>query len=344
MVAPGAPAYRGGMSSYTRISHPSSPPGFSSARVVPALAAALVLVLGCDPAPDDHPPDLDIDHEHDVVTVNGVEIHYVIAGEGDPVVLLPGWPQTWYQWRHVIPELAERYTVIAPDMRGMGDSSRPDGGYDKKTLAEDIHALVEDLGYTEVAVVGHDIGGMVAYAYASLYPDEVTRVAILEAPIPSDIFFQLPAFSPQGGIWWFGLHALPDLPEALITGRERIYAEWFFQNLAVRPEVFTEADIDVYARAMSQPGALRAGFEYYRAFYQDIEDNRMFAAQPLSMPVLAAGGAGATGMLIADMLQPLAEDVTPLVIEDSGHWIPEEQPDLLLEHLVPFLAGTADTP
>lgn len=328
-----------GMKSYTLSfanSLSGSNPAYPRARAM--LVAALLCASACDEAESTSTPELGFAAEHVTAQVNGVDIHYVIAGQGDPVVLLPGWPQTWYQWRHVMAALAQDYTVIAPDLRGMGDSSIPVGGYDKKTMAEDIHALVQDLGYSTIHLVGHDIGGMVAYAYASMYPDEVATVAFVDSPIPGELFYQLPALSPQGGIWWFGLHSVPEMPEELIAGREDVYLTWFFQNLAFRPEVFTEEVMKVYVEAASRPGAFAAGLNYYRTFPQDIEDNAVFAETQLTMPVLAVGGAMSTGDLIANMLQPLATDVTPAVIENSGHWVPEEQPEALVTELRALLS------
>ncbi len=176
---------------------------------------------------------------HHTASVNGIQMHYVIGGHGDPVVLLHGWPETWYEWRHVMPALAKNYTVIAPDLRGLGDSSKPLTGYDGKTLAEDIHQLVTQLGFKTIFLVGHDIGSFVVYPYAAEHPSEVKRLVIMEVPPPD--------FFPPGVVpWWFPFHQTPDVPEALVQGKEMTYLSWFYQNLAYNPAAITQADINEY--------------------------------------------------------------------------------------------------
>jgi alpha-beta hydrolase superfamily lysophospholipase len=166
---------------------------------------------------------------HHTTSVNGIQLHYVIGGQGDPVVLLHGWPETWYAWHHVMPALAKNYTVVAPDLRGLGDSSKPLTGYDGKTLAEDIHQLVTQLGFKTIFLVGHDIGTQVAYSYAAAHPTEVKRLAVMELTIPG--------FAPAGRmpLWWVIFHQTPDVPEALVQGKEMMYLSWFFHNLAYNP-------------------------------------------------------------------------------------------------------------
>lgn len=269
---------------------------------------------------------------HHTARVNDILLHYVIAGRGDPVVLLHGWPQTWYEWRKIIPALAERYTVIAPDMRGLGDSSKPVAGYDKRTIAHDIYQLVRQLGFERIFLVGHDWGGPVAYAYACAHPADVRKLVILDIGIPGAGFEQAMAFRPRS-IWHVQFHYVPDLPEALITGRERVYLTWFYRT-AYNPTVITEADIDEYVRCYSAPGALRAGFEYYRAIFTDAEHNTENAKTKLRMPVLALGGERGFREMALRSMQQLAENVRGGVIEHCGHWIPEERPDYLTEQLL----------
>jgi pimeloyl-ACP methyl ester carboxylesterase len=270
--------------------------------------------------------------EHHTARVNDVRLHYVIAGQGDPVVLLHGWPETWYQWRKIIPSLAERYTVIAPDMRGLGDSSKPQTGYDKRSVASDIHELVQQLGFERIFLVGHDWGGPVAYAYAAVYRDAVRRLVILDAPIvkSTEELARL-----QGLFWHLSFHAVPDLPEMLVTGRERAYLSWFYRN-AYDPSAISEEDVDEYVRCYASPGGMRAGFEYYRAFPTDALHNAEHARTKLDIPVLALGGQQSLGTMALDAMRDLAGDVRGGEIERCGHWIAEEQPEYLTQQLMEF--------
>lgn len=268
--------------------------------------------------------------------VNGVRLHYVTAGSGDPVVLLHGFPQTWYEWRRVIPALAERFTVIAPDYRGAGHSSRPAAGYDKRTMATDIRELVRHLGFDRVAVVGHDIGLMVAYSFAAGHPEATSKLVVVDAPLPGTKVWDRISVDPR--VWHFAFHGVRDLPEVLVAGREREYLTFFFNARIYNTAAFTPDDIDVYVRAYAEPGAMRAGFEVYRAFEQDVRDNRELMRRRLTMPVLAIGGEHSTsGPLVEQMMREVADDVTGVVVPGSAHWVPEENPDFLLEHLMGFL-------
>ncbi len=274
---------------------------------------------------------------HHTAELDEVRLHYVTAGSGkSAVVLLHGWPQTWWEWRRVMPALAERYTVVAPDMRGLGDSSCPQGGYDKRTVAEDIWRLVTGvLGHRRFFLVGHDWGGPVAYALATAHPEAVRRLAVLDVVIP---FGSPDALTWGGKRWHHGFHWVRDLPEALVTGRERLYLSWFYTNLAYNPAAITPEDIDEYVRAYSQPGVLRAGFEYYRATPRDIADNNEAMKTTLPMPVLGLGGSGGKGRgtQVVENLRVLADDVRGGAIDDCGHWVPEEQPAVLARELLAF--------
>jgi len=275
--------------------------------------------------------------QHGYADVGEVLLHYVTAGAGEPLVLLHGWPQTWYEWRRVMPALAQHFRVVAPDLRGLGDSSRPPGGYDKRTMAEDIWRLLSDhLGIERFCLVGHDWGGPVAFALAMAHQEAVRRLAILDVVIPGDGG----DFSQGGRRWHHAFHMTGDLPEALVTGRERIYLEWFYRNFAWRPDAIGEAEIAEYLRTYSVPGALRAGFALYRALPQDRADNAAAVARgKLKLPVLAVGGGRSfgRGAEVEQSLRRVAEDVTGTIVPDCGHWIPEEQPQLLLDALLPFL-------
>ena len=276
---------------------------------------------------------------HHYADLGDVMLHYVTAGDGPPAVLLHGWPETWYEWRHAIPTLAERYSVIAPDLRGLGDSSRPAAGYDKQTVANDVWRLVHDvLGHSRFLLVGHDWGGPTAFALAAAHPDAVEKLAILDVVIPGDGG----DFSQGGRRWHHAFHMTLDLPEALTQGREDIYLRWFYRNFSWRPDAFDEATIAEYLRTYTQPGAMRAGFAFYRALPQDVAANRALleAGFRLPMPVLAMGGArtGARGR--ADeperSMRLVAEHVIGDVAPDSGHFIPEEQPDYVAAKLLDF--------
>ena len=277
---------------------------------------------------------------HRYAELGEVLMHYVEAGSGVPLLLLHGWPQTWYEWRHVIPELSRRFRVIAPDLRGLGDTSRPADGYDKRTIATDLWRLMHDhLGHESFHLVGHDWGGPTAYALAAAHPEAVRRLAILDVVIPGD---GAEGFSQGGRRWHHGFHMTPDLPEALTYGRERSYLGWFYRSFAYRPDAIGEPDLQEYLRTYAQPGAMRAGFAYYRALPRDIADNQETIGRgKLTMPVLAMGGAKAWGRggEVAESLRRVAVDVTGDVVADCGHFIPEERPDYLAERLLSFLGS-----
>ena len=273
--------------------------------------------------------------EH-TATVNGVSLHYLQAGSGDglPVILLHGYAETSHMWRPLMPKLAGTHVVIAPDLRGAGQSSKPDGGYDKKTLAQDIHALVTSLGYPKVRIVGHDIGLMVAYAYAAQYPDEVDRIVLMDA------------FLPGVGDWthvWllrdlWHFHFYGETPLKLVDGRERIYFEHFWNDFAAdRTHSVPDADRQFYAKEYARPGGMRAGFEYFKAFEQDAKDFAGFAKTPLHMPMLVLSGEKAGGQFLIDQAKMVDTDVDGVIIKDSGHWLMEEQPAQTMSALVAFL-------
>lgn len=275
-------------------------------------------------------------HQH--ADLGDVRIHYVTAGSGFPVVLLHGWPQSWYEWRHVMADLSDTWRVIAPDLRGLGDSSRPLDGYDKKTVGDDIWRLLQRLGIDRFHLVGHDWGGPTAYAIAAAHPEAVRRLVILDVTIPGD---GSPNISQGGRRWHHAFHQTPDLPEALVAGREDLYLGWFYRNYGARPDAIPDADIAEYLRVYRQPGALRAGFSYYRAIPRDITDNAAIAQQfKLPMPVLALGGDSGwgRGMGVVDSLRRLAVDVRGGVVAQCGHWMPEEQPRELIHQLRAFFA------
>lgn len=274
---------------------------------------------------------------HGHADLGDVRLHYATAGEGPAVVLLHGWPQTWRMWLGVIPGLAAAgYRVVAPDLRGLGDSSRPEGGYDKKTLAEDVWRLAHEvLGEERLFVAGHDWGGPVAFALAAQHRDAVRRMAIFDVPVPGDGTPVM--FSNR---WHHGLHWEKDLPEELTAGREEVYLRFFYRTFGARPDAVPEEAQREYLRAYRQPGAMRAGFALYRATPQDVADNEAFLAGggKLRMPVLCYGGplGRGRGSAAIESWRRVAEDVRGGVVEGCGHWIPEERPDWTLEQLLAF--------
>lgn len=277
--------------------------------------------------------------KHHYAEVGEVMIHYVTLGKGPPLVLLHGWPQTWFMWRDIIPRLAPHYSVIAPDLRGLGDSGRPKSGYDKKTVAQDIAALMKKLGHDRYRVVAHDWGGPVAYALAAQFPERIRAMAIFDAPVLGD-----------GGPvehhnrWHFGFHAIPGLPEALTKGRVDTYLRFFFRFGGARPDAISEEAQAEYVRAYSKPGAMTAGFNYYRAVPQDIADNTVFRQSAmLQMPILVYGGDPATrgrGLTALDSWRRVGVSVSGGVAENCGHWIPEERPEWAAGEVLRFFRAT----
>jgi microsomal epoxide hydrolase len=278
--------------------------------------------------------------EHRFATVGGVRLHFVSGGkaDGDVVVLLAGFPESWFAWRKVMPLLANTFKVIAPDLPGQGDSDRPAAGYDTKTLATTVHGLLEQLGTKRYFLAGHDVGAWVAYPYAALFGDEVLGLALLDAGIPGVTLPDALPTDPERAwrTWHFAFHAIPDLPELLITGREREYLNWFLRRKAANPEAFSEADVDEYLRVFKKAGGLRAGLTYYREASLSAQQNRELSTTgKLSPPVLALGGDQGWVDMVSP-LRPLAEDVEGGAITSCGHFLPEEQPTVVARELVTF--------
>ncbi len=266
--------------------------------------------------------------------VNGVRLHYLIDGKGSPVVLLHGYTQTSHMWRPLVPLLTQRHTVIVPDLRGAGGSAKPGSGYDKKNMAVDIHELTSSLGFDRVIIVGHDIGLMVAYAYAAQFPQATERVVLMDAFLPGignwkDVWL-------MRDLWHF--HFYGDVPLALVKGRERTYFEHFWNDFAADPKhSVLEADRRIFAKAYAQPGGMRAGFEYFKAFSQDASDFEQFSKTKLSMPVLVLTGEKASGQFLIEQARLVATDVKGVVIKGSGHWLMEEARDQVIPQLVAFI-------
>jgi pimeloyl-ACP methyl ester carboxylesterase len=264
-------------------------------------------------------------YQSQTTDVNGVTIHYLRAGNGKtPLVLIHGFGDTSHMWIPLFKDFEKDYTIIAPDMRGLGDSSRPATGYDKKTMAVDIHELVKSLGWQKIYLVGHDIGLMVAYSYAAQYPTEVEKLALLEAPIPGigEIWGKI---YTTPALWHFHFVNSP-IARELVKGRERLFLEHFWQTLSPHPETFSEADRQIYAKSYAQEGAMRAAFEMFKNFNaQDATDNRKLAANKLPMPVLTIEGDKAMGGALEVQAKLVADNVTSITFADTGHWLMEQR-------------------
>ena len=258
------------------------------------------------------------------VKANGATIHVRIGGNGPPVVMLHGFGDTGDMWAPVAASLVEDHTVVVPDLRGMGLSSHPQGGYDKKTQAHDIARVMDTLKIANAALVTHDIGNMVGYALAAQFPARVTRWVIIDAPLPGigpwDEIIRSPA------LWHFNFRG-PDV-ERLVKGRERIYLDRFWNELSANPRAIKEATRRHYARLYARRGAMHSAFNQFAAFTQDAADNNKFLAEKgkLTMPVFAFGGDHSFGMQMAEIMRLVASNVSAGVITDSGHWVMEEQP------------------
>src|SRR6478672_1705282 len=267
------------------------------------------------------------------VTANGVRLHYLVAGTGSPVILLHGYAQNSHMWRPLMKELAKTHLVVAPDLRGFGDSAKADSGYDKKTMAQDVHALAQSLGIQKAGVAGHDIGLMVAYAYAAQYPAEVDRLALMDAFIPG--VGDTTGLFLLKDLWHF--HFYGKTPLALVHGRERIYFEHFWNDFAADgSKSVSEADRRFYAKKYAQPGAMKAGMEVFRNFDQDAKDNAVFATTKLTMLVLVLGGEKSGGEFLISQGKLVATNVEGVLVPGSGHWLIDEAPKQVIPKLVEF--------
>jgi len=274
--------------------------------------------------------------------LDDVRLHYLAAGEGEPVILLHGYAQNSHMWRPLIAELAKTNTVIAPDLRGFGQSSKPANrydqppkGYDKKSMAQDIRALVASLGLKRVRIAGHDIGLMVAYAYAAQYPAEVDRIALMDAFLPGVGKWESVWLLHDK--WHFNFYG--ETPLKLVAGRERIYFEHFWNDFAANPKKsVSERDRRFYTKSYGQPGAMRAGFEVFRAFEQDGKDFAEFAKTKLPMPMLVLTGEKASGDFLIQQGRLVADNVEGLIVKGSGHWLIDEAPGQVIPKLVSFLS------
>ena len=266
--------------------------------------------------------------------IDGVKLHYTTGGHGPALILLHGYAETSRMWTPILPLLGEKFTVIAPDLPGIGDSEIPANGLDMKTAAVRIHALARSLGVQKARVVGHDIGLMVAYAYAALYPQEVEKLALMDAFLPGVAGWEAVYNNP--GIWHFRFYGAT--PEALVKGRERIYFEHFWNDFAAdKTRSIPEADRRAYTQAYARPGRMAAGFAFFASFPKTATDFAELAKTRLAFPVLSIGGAKANGVALGAQAKLIASDVTVVVLEDTGHWILEERPEETIKALSGFL-------
>jgi pimeloyl-ACP methyl ester carboxylesterase len=266
--------------------------------------------------------------------ISGVKIHYLTAGQGPVVILLHGYTQTSRMWRPIIPLLAGKFKVIAPDLPGIGDSGIPKDGLDMKTSAIRLHALAKSLGVEKARVVGHDIGLMVAYAYAAMYPTEVEKLVVMDAFLPG-----VPGWEPyynNPNLWHFRFHGAT--PEALVQGREAIYFAYFWNDLAAdKTRSLPVADREAYVRAYSRPGRMRAGWAYFAAWPQTANDFAEMAKTKLTMPVLAIAGEKASASTLMPQMQLVATNVSTVTLKGSGHWVMEERQKETIDALLKFL-------
>ncbi|MBW9206693.1 alpha/beta hydrolase [Mumia sp. zg.B53] len=273
-----------------------------------------------------------------LVEANGIRQHAVIGGAGPALLLVHGWPENWYAWRHVMSALAQHYTVVAVDQRGIGLTDKPADGYDSATLASDLAALMVQLGHDRFAVVGHDTGLVISYALAADYPDRVERVALAEVPGPPTPDHSPPLFTPRhlnNKLWHIAFNRAGEIAEQLVEGREAIF---FGYEFTIQGGQVPDAAIDYYVQSLSVPGALTGSFGFYRSWDETMAQNGERGARKLTMPVLGIGGESSWGGAVGGALSAIAENVETLVVPGTGHWVAEAAPQALIAALTEFLA------
>jgi pimeloyl-ACP methyl ester carboxylesterase len=297
--------------------------------------AAAIFALSAHVTVASEPIDTNVDGFADkYAQVNGVRLHYKVGGKGPPVVLLHGYAETGHMWIPAMRELVRNHTVIVPDLRGAGSSEKAESGYDKKNMAVDIHELVRSVSSEPAAVVGHDIGMMVAYGYAAQFPADTSRLVVMDAFIPG-VGDWRNAF-PAQAVWHF--HFYGETPLALVKGRERIYFEHFWNDFSAdKTRSITEADRKLYTAAYAQPGGMRAGFAYFSNFEQDAADFGPMSRKKLTMPVLTIAGEKSAGEFVGKQARIYAENVQSVIIKGSGHWLIDEAPEQVVPVLVSFI-------
>jgi pimeloyl-ACP methyl ester carboxylesterase len=283
--------------------------------------------------------------ENKYAVVNGVKLHYAEGGSGVPLLCLPGWPQTWYSFHKVAPQLAERYRVVVVDIRGMGTSGKPQDGYDKKTMAKDVYELVRHLGFDKVNLLGHDIGGMVAMSFAFNYPEAIDKLIVMDGAHPTEGMLQMPLIPAKGTfidkmdvnmpyVWWMAFNQVKNLPEKLLEGRFRYLLDYLFNYVMLDDTKMTEFEREVYASVYNNPENIRASNAWYQSFTQDIEDAKSYT--PIPTPVLGIGSNSSFGYIKMG-LPYVAVNCKVAGILDSGHYMIEENPEKVLELVTGFL-------
>ena len=296
------------------------------AVLIVLLAASLSTMAQTNPGPESI--------QSRFAVADGVKLHYLTAGQGPTVILLHGYAQTSRMWRPLIPRLADKFTVIAPDLPGIGDSDIPKDGLDMKNAAIRIHALAKSLGVTKARVVGHDIGLMVAYAYAAQYPSEVEKLIVMDAFLPGVSGWELAYNSPN--FWHFRFNG--PTPEALVQGREKIYFAYFWNDLAAdKNRSLPEADRQAYIAAYSRPARMHAGWAYFAAWPETAKDFAQMAQTQLTMPVLSIAGEKGSAAILGPQMKLVATNVTIIELKGAGHWIMEERPKETMDALINFL-------
>jgi len=308
-----------------------------AALVAPTLTATIVSTALAGPAASTAAADTPLPKggASSFAQINGIRLHYVSAGSGPVVILLHGWPQTWFAWRETMKRLSSRFTVIAPDLRGIGLSERTPAGYDKRTIAGDIAALIAHVAGGRTHVVAHDMGGKAAYMLAHLHPERIEKLVIVDCLIPGTENMD----ALRGGAWHYGFHMTPEIPEMLTKGREREYIAAQIRAWSYRNDAVTEAVISEFARHYASPGGMTAGFNYYRALPDDARLAASFEGRMLDMPILAIGGRHGVGTKLADALRKQTGNLTAVIAEDSGHFVAEEAPDFFCDQVERFLAS-----
>ncbi|MDR3007322.1 MAG: alpha/beta hydrolase [Sphingobacterium sp.] len=272
-------------------------------------------------------------------TINDLSIHYVSGGTGEPFILIPGYPETWWAYHHVMPILAENYQVIVVEIRGMGSSDKPENGYEKKNIAKDIYELVKYLGFEKVFIAGHDIGAHVAFSFACNYPQTTSKLIMLDTPHPDPSMYQLPMLPILGASylypWWLAFNQVKELPEKLLEGRMSIVISWLFDNLLVNKDSINQFDRSVYRESYDNKNAIRCSNAWYQAFPQDIKDYEGY--NKLEMPVLAIGASGYD--LLQHSLPTISSNLILKKIENCGHFILAEKPIETAGLIKEFLAS-----
>lgn len=279
--------------------------------------------------------------KHHSVTANGIRQHYVEAGDGPPLILLHGFPLFWYQWRKMIPELAQKYRVIAPDLRGYGATAKPPTGYDKRTMSQDLHALMEQLGIKKAAIAGHDRGARLATRFAKDYPEAISHLVVMDN-IPTRVIFEKMDGDLAKAHWFFIFNGVPGLPEALIQGKEDIWLRFFYSQWCYNPECISGVDFETYVKTYQAAGAVTGALNDYRAGAEDVEQDKADADVKIECPTLVLWGEQSSAIVglfdIVSIWKEMAKNPQFVSIPECGHLPPEEQPNLVNKALLEFLS------